>query len=222
MELLDEIVKAVAIVVLTLLPIINPIGNAPIFVSLARGHATTMRRMAIRVAVNSWIILMVSMLVGTYVLEMFGISLAIVRMGGGMLVAMAGWRMLYSEDDSAVRDAVVDQATEFSELEVAKRSFFPMSFPLTAGPGAIAAAITLGTAAPYAPANYLIGAVIAFLGTAATILIVYPCYRFATALLNKLGAIGTIVVMRLVAFILVCIGLQMMWTGWAELNGLPH
>jgi multiple antibiotic resistance protein len=221
MEHLNDIVKAVALVVLTLLPIINPIGNAPIFVSLSRGHALTMRRMAIRVAINSWIILMGSMLVGTYVLELFGISLPIVRMGGGMLVAMAGWRMLYSDEDSAVRDAVVDQATEFSELEVAKRSFFPMSFPLTAGPGAIAASITLGTAAPYA-SNYLLGAVVAVLGTGATILIVYPCYRFATALLHNLGAIGTIVVMRLVAFILVCIGLQMMWTGWAELNGLPH
>jgi len=222
MDILDEFFKAPVIVVLTLLPIINPLGNAPIFVSLARGHVPTMRRMAVRVAVNSWIILMASVMVGTYVLDLFGISLPIVRMGGGMLVAMAGWRMLYSDEDNAVRDAVVDQATEFSELEVAKRSFFPMSFPLTAGPGAIAASITLGTGAPLVSADYLVATATAAIGTAVTIGIVYLCYRYATTILTKLGAVGTIVVMRIVAFILVCIGLQMMWSAWAELNGLPQ
>lgn len=222
MEYLNDIVKSTVIVVFALLPIINPLSNAPIFVSLARGHAATMERMAYRVAVNSWVILMASMLVGTYVLDLFGISLAIVRLGGGMLVATAGWRLLQTEDSDAVRVAVAGHTAEFSELEVAKRSFFPMSFPLTAGPGAIAASIALGTTSPEAPSNYFLGVTVAFLGTALTIGIVYLCYRYATRLLARLGDIGTIVMMRLVAFILVCIGLQMMWTGWADLNGIPR
>jgi multiple antibiotic resistance protein len=222
MEYLNDILKSTVIVALALLPIINPIGNLPIFVSIARGHALTMHRMAARVAINSWIILMSSMLVGTYVLDVFGISLPIVRVAGGMLVVMAGWRMLYSEETDAVRVAVADQAAEFSELEVVKRSFFPMSFPLTAGPGAIAASIALGTASPDAPSNYFIGVIVAFLGTACTIGVVYICYRYATWLLRRFGDIGTMVMMRLMAFILICIGLQMMWTGWADLNGIAR
>jgi multiple antibiotic resistance protein len=222
MEYLNDIVKSAVIVVLALLPIINPLGNLPIFVSLAHGHTLTMRRMATRVAINSWVILMASMLIGTYVLDLFGISLPIVRLAGGMLVVMAGWRMLYSEEIDAVRVAVEGQAAEFSELEVVKRSFFPMSFPLTAGPGAIAASIALGTASSDTPSNYFIGVIVAFLGTGLTIGTVFLCYRYATKLLHRLGDIGTMVMMRLMAFILICIGLQMMWTGWAELNGIAH
>ena len=220
MEYLIDICKSAVIVVLALLPIINPVGNLPILLSIAGGRPATMRRMASRVAINAWIILMASMLIGTYVLDLFGISLPIVRLAGGMLVVVAGWRMLYMEGADAVRVAVADQAEEFSEFEVAKRSFFPMSFPLTAGPGAIAASIALGTGTASPDSNYFVGVIVAFLGTAVTIGLVYLCYRYATWLLKKLGEIGTMVMMRLMAFILICIGLQMMWTGWAELNGI--
>ena len=177
-----------------------------------------MRRMARQVAINSWIILLVSMLIGTYVLDMFGISLAIVRLGGGLLVAAAGWRMLQTEDDNPVRTAVAGQAAEFSELEVAKRSFFPMSFPLTAGPGAIAASIARGTNEADSTSGYLISTISIAVGTFVTAGIVYLCYRYGSKLLDKLGEIGTVAMMRFVAFILLCIGLQMMWSGWAELN----
>jgi multiple antibiotic resistance protein len=222
MEYLSDIVRSAIIVALALLPIINPVGNLPILVSLSRGHADAMRRMATRVALNAWIILMTSMLVGTYVLDLFGISLPIVRLAGGILVVVAGWRMLYSEETDAVRVAVADQAADFSELEVVKRSFFPLSFPLTAGPGSIATSIALGTASPDVSSNYFTGLIVAFLGTALTVGTVYLSYRYATRLLQRLGDIGTMVMMRVMAFILMCIGLQMMWTGWAELNGIAR
>ena len=221
MEFARDIIQSAIIVVLALLPIINPVGNLPILLSLSRGHPATTRRMATRVALNAWIILMTSMLVGTYVLNLFGISLPIVRLAGGLLVVFAGWGMLHSEEKDAVRVAVADQADEFSELEVVKRSFFPMSFPLTAGPGAIAASIALGTG-PAASSNFLSGLLVAFLGTGLTAGTIFLCYRYATRLLKRLGEIGTMVMMRVMAFILMCIGLQMMWTGWAELNGIAH
>lgn len=218
MDELIGILKSAVIVALALLPIINPLGNLPILLSLSNGHPPTTRRMATRAAVNSWIILMGAMLVGAYVLDIFGISLPIVRVAGGMLVVVSGWRLLYSEETDAVRVAVADQAEDFSDLELIKRTFFPMSFPLTAGPGAIATAIALGTASPDAESNFFAGALTALVGTALTIGVVYLCYRYATVVLRRLGEIGTMIMMRIMAFVLVCIGLQMMWTGWAELN----
>jgi multiple antibiotic resistance protein len=220
MEFLFSLLKSTLLVPLTLLPIINPLGNAPIFTSLTGGNEAVARYMARQVSVNAWVILMASMLVGTYVLEIFGISLAIVRLGGGLLVATTGWSLLHAGEEDAVRSAVAGQAQELSRTELAKRSFFPMSFPLTAGPGSIAASIALGTTTSSAPAAWMLGAAVALLGTAATAGVVYLCYRFATPLLNRLGELGTIVMMRLVAFILLCIGLQMMWTGWADLNAM--
>jgi multiple antibiotic resistance protein len=222
MDLLVSILQSSFLVPLTLLPIINPIGNAPIFMSITRGNEALARQMSRQVAVNAWVILMLSMLVGTYVLKMFGISLEIVRLAGGMLVAATGWRLLHADDDDAVRSAVADQTGEISKREVAKRSFFPMSFPLTAGPGAIATAIALGTTRQAVPSAYLVGALVAALGTAVTAVVIYLCYRYATNLLARLGEIGTIVMMRFVAFILMCIGLQMMWTGWADLNTITR
>lgn len=220
--LLTLFLKSLAIVPLTLLPIINPVGNAPIFMSMTSGSDLIAKRMARQVTLNCFFILMVSMLIGTYVLELFGISLPIVRIGGGLLVAATGWRLLNDGGHDNVRTAVADQAGEISQQEIVRRSFFPMSFPLTAGPGTIAACIALGTKLPSTPAKYLLGVGVAMLGAAITVGIVYLCYRNAALMLAKLGEVGTLVMMRLMAFILLCIGIEIIWTGWAELNHIVH
>ena len=204
---------------LTLLPIINPLSGAPVFTATAGHNPHVAQRLAKQVAINCWFVLVVSMLVGTYVLDIFGISLPIVRIGGGLLVAAAGWRMLNSQDDDSVRDAVVhSQAPDLSEAEIVRRSFFPVTFPLTTGQGSIAAAIALGAKMPGTPALYVVGALVAVLGAAITAGVIYVVYKHAATLLAKLGEVGTLVMMRLVAFILLCIGIEIMWTGWAELN----
>ena len=92
MQVVIDFFQAFIIVPLTLLPIINPLGTAPIFTATAGGNPLVTQRLARQVAINGWIVLIVSMLVGTYVLELFGISLPIVRIGGGLLVAATGWR----------------------------------------------------------------------------------------------------------------------------------
>jgi multiple antibiotic resistance protein len=212
--------KALVLVPLTLLPIINPLSAAPVFVATAGSNAVVVRRMARQIAINSWCILVASMLVGIYVLDIFGISLPIVRLGGGLLVAASGWRMLNNTGKSAVQQAVAEMPADLSRTEIVKRSFFPITFPLTTGPGSIAAAIALGVHLPRTPVLYLLGASIAVLGVAITALVVYLCYRHAANLLAMLGEIGTMVIMRMLAFILLCIGIEIMWTGWAALNHL--
>jgi len=220
-EYLTSFLKSLVLVPLTLLPIINPLSAAPVFVATAGSNPVVVRRMARQVAVNSWFILVVSMLVGIYVLDIFGISLPIIRVGGGLLVAASGWRMLNRTGGSDVQKAVADMPKDLSRTEIARRSFFPITFPLTTGPGAIAASIALGVHLPRKPALYLLGASITVLGVAVTVLVVYLCYRHAAALLDMLGEIGTMVIMRLLAFILLCIGIEIMWAGWATLNHLP-
>lgn len=222
-SLLLPSLKAMVIVPLTLLPIINPLSGAPIFLATAGNSPQIIPALARQVAINCFVVLVVSMMVGTYVLELFGISLPIVRIGGGLLVAATGWRMLNRHDDDDVRQAVAhSQAAEHpSEAEIVRRSFFPITFPLTTGPGSVAASIALGAKLPSTPAMYVLGVLVAIVGAAITALVIYGVYRHSAALLNRLGEIGTLVMMRLVAFMLLCIGIEIMWTGWAELNGLP-
>jgi multiple antibiotic resistance protein len=214
--------KALALVPLTLLPIINPLSTAPVFAATVGRNRGIAARLARQVAINSWIVIVASMLVGTYVLALFGISLPIVRIGGGLLVAAVGWRLLHTTADDDVHAAAAEKASTLSDAEIIGRSFFPITFPLTTGPGTIAASIALGAEIPSSPALYVAGAFVAAVGAAVTALVLYFVFRNSAAVLDRLGSIGTLVMIRLVAFILLCIGIQIMWNGWAELNHLPH
>ena len=218
--LLIPFVKSLVLVPATLLPIINPLSTAPVFVATVGGDPTLAARLARQVAINGWFIVVVSMLVGTYVLAIFGISLPVVRLGGGLLVAATAWRMLHRTEDDDVHAAAAEKASGMSYAEVVSRSFFPITFPLTTGPGTIAASIALGAQIPKTPVQYLAGAVIAGAGAALVSLVLYWVFKNSTRVVAWLGPVGMLVLTRLMAFILLCIGIEIMWGGWSELNGI--
>src|SRR5262249_31313961 len=128
-----------------LFPIVNPIGNAPIFLALAR-HCTDGERhaLAFRVAINGFFLLLGSLLVGSYVLEFFGITLPVLRIAGGVVVTMFGWQLLQAGEELG------DQRTAEAErgLGAFPDAFYPLTMPLTVGPGAISVAVALGSQRP--------------------------------------------------------------------------
>jgi len=204
------------IVCAALFPMVNPIGGAPIFQSLTADRPAPERnRLALGVAINSFLLLLGSLLIGSYVLDFFGISIPIVRIGGGFLLATLGWKLLNADPDP-------DHAAARNHTADTPESFYPLTLPLTVGPGCMAVAITLATQHPKnADLKTILmfhGAVIAgFLLIAAS---VYFCYRYADRLIRLLGHGGMSVVMRLTAFILMCIGIQVVWSGWTALQAL--
>jgi multiple antibiotic resistance protein len=218
---LIDLLHALVLVPVTLLPIINPLTAAPVFTMTAGSEPAATRHLARQVAINCWFVLVGSLFVGTYVLDLFDISLPIVRVGGGLLVAASAWRMLNRSDDDDVQQAVKrSQRSTLSDVEVVKRSFFPITFPLTTGPGTIAASIAIGAGMPRQPALYAANALGVMLGATLTVAVIYLVYRNAPALMARLGEVGTLVMTRLMAFVLLCIGISILWTGWAELNGI--
>jgi len=218
---LIDLLHTMVLVPVTLLPIINPLSAAPVFTLTTGGDAQATRALSRQVALNCFFVLVGSLFVGTYVLDLFGISLPIVRIGGGLLVAASGWRMLNRSDDDEVQAAVGrSQRLVLSRAEVVRRSFFPITFPLTTGPGTIAAAIAIGAGLPRQPALFVANALALTLGALLTVAVIYLVYRHAPALLAKLGEVGTLVMTRLLAFVLLCIGISILWAGWAELNGI--
>lgn len=221
MNLLYSIMSALsglALVPLTLLPIINPFSSAPVLITTAGNDAAVTRRLARQVSVNSFYVIVASMLVGTNVLALFGISLPILRIGGGLLVCATAWRMLNEQGDDDVQAKAGEGAVALPEAEIVRRSFFPLTFPLTTGPGSIAASIALGAQIPRDLLGYVTGVVSATLGAALTAVVLYVLFANAPVLLKRLGDIGTLVMTRLIAFILLCVGLQIMWAGWSELH----
>jgi len=219
-SLVVPFLKMLILIPVTLLPIINPLSTAPVFVGTIGANRALAAPLARQVAINSWFVLVASMLVGTYVLEIFGISIPVIRLGGGVLVAATGWRMLDRSDDDEIHAVALEKASTLSDAEIVRKSFFPITFPLTTGPGTIAASIAQGAQNPTKPVQFVAGALIAAGGATLVSLVLYLIFRNSAAVLGWLGEIGTMVMMRLMAFILLCIGIQIMWTGWAELNGI--
>ena len=199
-----------------LFPIINPVGNAPIFLELTQFCTGEQRNdLSRRVAINGFLLLLGSVFIGSHVLGFFGISLPVVRIGGGVVVTALGWRLLNSEPSADRDEAAKGPATTIPD------AFYPLSMPLTVGPGSMSVAITLGVQRPRVagPEGLVIiaGAIAGLLALAATI---YLAYRFAQSLTSILGRSGANVLLRLSAFILLCIGIQVIWDGWRQLSGL--
>jgi multiple antibiotic resistance protein len=87
----------------------------------------------------------------------FGISLPIVRVAGGIVVGMAGWKLLNDQSqDKLLNSVAASHGGQWNREELRRRSFYPFSFPLTVGPGTIAASVTLGTQMPHKPIDWLL------------------------------------------------------------------
>ena len=213
-------IGAIMFALATLLPIINPPGAAPIFLSMTRGASDAVRAtLAARVARNSCVLLLVAMIAGSYVLMFFGLSLAVIRIAGALLVIATAWQLLSADEPP---DSTILAAAPAAPLDpVASRSFYPLTFPVTIGPGTISVAVTLGAGvrldAPRSPAAVL-GAVAAIVAVS---LIVYLCYRFASRLARVLGGGGTVVLLRFSAFILLAVGIKILSDGLVERFAAP-
>lgn len=195
------LMRIVLLVVATLLPLINPAGSAAIFHSMTLGIGESARRkMAGQIGLNSFFLVLAATFIGSYVLDFFGVSLTSVRIGGGLLVAASGWKLLNADEKTST------VATDVKK--VASRAFYPLTFPLTVGPGTISAAITIGASLKEPGVVLWQRALASLVGLAAVAFSVYLCFRFAAKLIHFLGATGTVVMLRLSAFILMCVGVQ--------------
>jgi len=200
--------QTIVVTVAALLPIVNPLGGAPIFLAMSADlPAHARRHMASVVARNAGLLLAAAMLVGSPILAFFGISVPAVRVAGGLVVLATGWRLLHAGDEP---DAPPTAVTDAWERALAQRSFYPLTFPLTVGPGSISVAIALGAQTdPRDPFRVAAQPV----SVAIVALTVYLSYRFATRLIGVLGETGTNVFLRLSAFILLCVGVSIVWDG---------
>jgi multiple antibiotic resistance protein len=216
---MSDFVNTLLLAYAALFPVVNPVGSAPLFLGMTSACSDMERRtLARQVARNSFFLLAGSLFIGSHVLGFFGISLPVVRVAGGLVVAAFGWKLLNSE---ALPDAT--SAAESSAKSIPD-SFYPLTLPLTTGPGSISVAITLGSQRPRVVSlEHLAVIGSAALGGIFLIVVsIYLCYRYAQRLVAMLGHGGTSVVVRLSAFIMVCIGIHILWSGWSELNSIPH
>ena len=201
-----------------LFSIVNPLSGAFIFFGATRELAPRTRRQVSRwVAIYAFCIVAASLYIGAYVLEFFGISIPVLRVAGGIIIAMSAWRMLMQPDATEQRRSETPNPTSIT-VAPSRLAFYPLTMPLTTGPGTISVAISLGTGRPTGlHATTLAFLLETILAVAALAVLVYLLYRHSERLALLLGATGTSIVMRLSAFLLFCIGIQILWNGIAEL-----
>jgi multiple antibiotic resistance protein len=215
--MLKEFTQTFLLLFTGLFPIINPPASALIVLSLFP-NATPAERtdLAWRITTNSFAILLGSLLIGAYVLAFFGISIPVLRVAGGIIIGTAGWNLLQKPDDDDSDDEAQAIDAHRRTGSLAAKAFYPLTMPLTVGPGSIAVAIALGTGSPREGLSpgHIGGVGVALVALCASI---YVCVRFAGDLERLLGTVGTKIAMRLFAFVIFCIGMQLLWLGLSEL-----
>jgi multiple antibiotic resistance protein len=198
----------------SLFPIVNPPGSA--FMFLAHTHMVSHAQraeLAARIAVYAFLIITGSLFVGSSVLGLFGVSIPALRVGGGLVIAVAGWRLLNARPGAPDGDVVLENSPD----SLRRAAFYPLTMPLTTGPGTIAVTIALGTGQPFAhtaPSLATLGALLAAIAISA---LIYLSFRFADRMAGLLGRTLTDALMRLFALLLLCIGVEIIWRGIAEM-----
>jgi multiple antibiotic resistance protein len=198
--------------------IVNPLSSAFIFFSSTQRLDPKLRKQVSRwVAIYSFAIVTFSLYVGAYVLSFFGISLPVLRVAGGIIIAMSGWRMLTEPDVTEHRRSEGPSALPV-DVPPSRLAFYPLTMPMTTGPGTISVAISIGASRP----NGFGIRLLEFVGQtvlAAILLsvLIFFFYRHSARLARAIGLTGTTIVVRLSAFLLFCIGIQVLWIGVSEL-----
>lgn len=212
--MLHDIFNQAGFAFFALFPILNPPAMAPIFLEMTSGVSDTDRhRLAALIGKYTFLLLLTVLLVGGWALKLFGISIPVIRVAGGLLLFNTAWRMLNNEPRIS--------ANEQAELKtkVTSQAFFPLTLPVTAGPGSIAVTLTLVPTGTFWGTETLFSFFGVALGIAAAALSVFVFYRYEELFIKRIGRAGAQTISKISAFVLLAIGVQIIWDG---IRGLVH
>ena len=210
--------KYFALTFSALLPLVNPLGSALIFLNLVGAAPIVVyRALARRIAINTVIFFAIIDLVGSAALRFFGISLPIVQISGGFVIAAIGWSLLNQKDSDASphkMQAAAQAQVQDIQGNLLQKAFYPFTFPITAGPGCIVVMLTLTAHIPQKP---LTNSVLAHTGLMIAVVLlsatVYFSYAYAPRIARTISPSTAHGILRVIAFILLCIGVQIAWNG---------
>ena len=203
-----QLFGAILVVVGAILPVVNPPADASLFLHMTTGcDAATRKDLARRIAIYSFGLLLGSMMFGPFVLRLFNLTVPVIELAGGAVVVALGWNLLNYDPRSAPADPHQASMTAMTQ------AFYPLTMPLTVDPGVMAVAITVGANHAHTVDRLIIQLLAAVIGGAIVALSIMLTYRYAHHFAQRLGREGMVVVLRLSAFIVLSIGVQIAWTG---------
>ncbi len=205
-----------------LLPLINPLGSSLVFLGLVGDVPPAVyRSLARKIAINNIIFLAIIELLGSAILSFFGISLPIVQVSGGIVIAAIGWSVLNQKDSEASARAKreeIDVRAEDCVHNLSQKAFYPFTFPVTSGPGTLVVMLTLSARFSGASVSEdILGHIGLYIAVLALSGLVYLCYAYAPKITSVISPATAHGILRVIAFILLCIGVQIAWNGLAVL-----
>jgi len=209
-------VQAIFLTLVALLPITNPFSTAPLFVSLTAGwDERSKRRQALMGCVYAFFILVAFLLLGSVIVDFFGISIPGIRTAGGLIISFVGFRMLFPAPPPV---ALPDADLPTGPRDIA---FTPIAMPSLAGPGSISVVLSSAEhVRSIRPADWQIIYIAVVVGMILTFIFAYFVLRAASAMVRFLGAGGIDAMTRIFGFLLICIGMQFLLTGIADFYGI--
>ncbi|MGI4749239.1 MAG: MarC family protein [Janthinobacterium lividum] len=215
-EFYHSFINLVFIGIIALFPVINPIGSAfivsPYFVGLNKKEK---RKVVQKVSLYAFLICVVSLFAGQWILKLFGISIPVIQLAGGIMICKIGWELLSSDKTTQVQanNAALNNPDTGYE-HVASKLFYPISFPITTGPGTISVLFTLSAHSATDNMNsYLINTLALLVSVLVMCTLIYIFYFNTKTLIHFLGENGENIVNRISAFLIFCVGLQIAFTG---------
>lgn len=213
LEQLHHFVHLLFIGLVALFPVVNPIGSAliinPYLSHLSAGQRTSAVN---KITLYAFFICIVSLFIGHWILALFGISIPVIQLAGGILICKMGWESLSarSTDDP---DKQVNENTE-TGAAISDKLFYPLTFPITTGAGTISVLFTLSAhSADNNWQNYLVNTSAILLAIILMCVLVYVCYGNTQRLVKRLGANGQTIANRIFAFLIFCVGIDIAVSG---------
>ncbi len=211
MQFVTELFSFVAIVVIGLLPIANPFSTAPVFLAVSSNLDTKSKYKLLKLTcIYMFCILIVFLLAGALILSFFGISVSALRIAGGLIITVLGFRMLFPSNSPE------HETSHITTYEQAKGlAFTPLAMPMLSGPGSIAVIISMA-AEISEKQGFLVrtaGYFVVGLGILLTVIICWLVLRSSTKVIKILGPTGIDALTRIMGFILICIGVEFTVSG---------
>ncbi|MEN3930404.1 MarC family NAAT transporter [Microvirga sp. W0021] len=218
MDVILQMLKGVGLGLVVILPLANPLTTVVLMLGLSGKMSREERdRQSFMASVYVFMIMAVSFYSGQVIMNTFGISIPGLRIAGGLIVAIIGFRMLFPQQQLDEEPFVETRVEEIKKEKAPNIAFIPLAMPSTAGPGTIA--LLISSAATLKSENlspwvFYIGPVLTFFCVA---VILYVCLLSSTAIMKFFGKSGIEAIARLMGFLLVCIGVQFVINGLLEI-----
>ena len=216
---LHSFIHLVFIGFIALFPVVNPIGTAfmvnPYFDKLSRQE----RSKAIKnIALYAFIICAVTLFTGRWILELFGLSVPIIQLAGGIMICKIGWEFLSSDEPDTSSETIINKPDLIQSNKIENQLFYPITFPITTGAGTLAVLFTLGAQSKAENfQQYLINSGALLISIILICILIFVFYVNAKRFINYIGSHNEKIINRLMAFLIFCVGLQIAIEGITKL-----